>query len=151
MIGEDPHAGPIKIGYAKGEPFEGDWMRVLMNRLRDAQLGNHRRLMVVGLCSGTIEQERALHAVFRSHRLMNEWFARDGNVLSFVEQHAVNPIVNHTAAVRRGGPASERTSLDVERRIAKAWSKIARSRRGWSIPADASEAAGRSRRRDITT
>lgn len=93
-IAEDEHEGPVKIGYARGEPFIGDWKVPLLGRLRDAQLGNPRPLIVIALCSGRPQTERALHITFAKHRLFNEWFLREGKVLEFLDRFAILPIRN---------------------------------------------------------
>lgn len=125
VFAEDPDAGPVKIGYTKGHPFEGDWMQALMHRLRDAQLGNPRQLYVIALCGGTAAEERAVHALFRVDRIRNEWFERSAQVAAFVDAHRVDAIANRYTARTGVKPASERTDEYVLKAITSAWGRTA--------------------------
>jgi hypothetical protein len=120
--------GPVKLGYAKGEPWQGRWEHQLRHRLRDIQMGNPRELEVVALCSGTMQQEHALHALFSQYRARNEWFYRVGDVLDFVCAHSIESIRGSMIKTRKRGLAElvqdGASSARLKSIIGRAWSQI---------------------------
>ena len=97
------HDGPIKIGYA--------WR--ITDRLTSAQVGNYRRLYLIGaiyvveaepirrgrVCRRTRELEVTLHDRFASARIRGEWFMPTESLLEYVA--ALPPaVLADTKAVR---------------------------------------------------
>ncbi len=72
---QEDGGGPIKIGLA----------RRIYIRLGSLQVGNHRRLRLVGFLGGkTAYEEGRLHVQFRAHRVRGEWFVPAPEVLDFI-------------------------------------------------------------------
>lgn len=62
---EEESSNNIKIGISAMHP---------KTRLSGLQVGNPRKLALVGLTKGTVEDEAALHTRFVAHRIRGEWF-----------------------------------------------------------------------------
>lgn len=132
IIAEDPDVGPVKIGYASGVPFEGNWKRALQARMTDLQAGNWRPLFIIGLCDGTIVQERALHALFADLRIRGEWFRREGAVEQFLSENRISPVGFFSGVgldEKRPPKDASQLNLQIAKRIAKAFSEHGRLKR----------------------
>lgn len=66
----------VKIGKAN-KPKE---------RLRQLQTGNPTPLVLLGFVRGNIEYEQSLHAKFKSHNILSEWFDYAGELKEFIER-----------------------------------------------------------------
>lgn len=64
VIGEEG-GGPVKIGYTAYNPER---------RARELATGNAKKLVVLASGAGTIQTERAIHAIMQPFRLEGEWF-----------------------------------------------------------------------------
>jgi hypothetical protein len=69
--------GPIKIGTAKD----------VRSRLSGIQTSNYDALKVLGVMRGGSELEASLHRQFSHYRLRGEWFWRNNDILSYIEQN----------------------------------------------------------------
>lgn len=67
FIAEEKDHSRVKIGYSKD--FQG-----ANKRLAQLQIGNPRKLELVGVMNGTLTTEKAYHRIFDDHRLESEWF-----------------------------------------------------------------------------
>ena len=54
-------------------------------RLRSLQTSNFHRLEVLAQIAGTVEQERALHRLFKRDHRNGEWFTRTAEIEKFIE------------------------------------------------------------------
>lgn len=78
QMGED---GPVKIGRTEGDP---------LYRLGDLQTGSPYSLHLLGVIPVCFYyEETGLHRHFRHHAMRGEWFASGGDLIRFVEQHAM--------------------------------------------------------------
>jgi hypothetical protein len=64
-IRSDQPDSPIKIGWTGGDTKA---------RMRDLQIGNPHRLILLGTIDGSIRLERRLHCCFSKYRIGGEWF-----------------------------------------------------------------------------
>lgn len=67
--------GPVKIGFATN----------VMGRLSALQVSHHRKLVIVGLMAGSVQDEKALHKQFKQYRKEGEWFDYKGELKEFIE------------------------------------------------------------------
>ena len=106
--------GPIKIGTALRP----------MDRLRELQVGNPFKLVLLAVIEGHAVVERELHAQFAVHRLRGEWFAPVPELIKLIqasrpfhlieierEQRAPEP-----AAGKRSSPAAAPAAVGRSRR-----------------------------------
>lgn len=77
-------SGPVKIGWTsdRKRPTE---------RLIGLQAGNPRTLSLLGVVSGTLEDEAQLHAQFEHAHIRGEWFNPVPELLAYIAAHAVMP------------------------------------------------------------
>lgn len=87
---------PVKIGYAK-RPWD---------RLSSRQTGTHRDLTLLDQVPGTVEAEKALHAVLADHRVTREWFSCQEEIVHAFD--AIREAILDRAEVLR----AENVSLD---------------------------------------
>jgi hypothetical protein len=64
----------IKIGFASS----------VKNRIRALQTGHHKKLVVLRVEKGTMEDEAKFHERFAALRARGEWFRRDGELAKYV-------------------------------------------------------------------
>ena len=104
----------VKIGYVAGRD-RASALPMLRRRLNKLQVGNPRRLHVIGLTPGTRKDEKALHYRFQEHRVKRpsvcEWIHLHADVASWLETVRVEPIVCMQAVGigARGGSTEART------------------------------------------
>ena len=67
FIAEENDHSQVKIGYSKN-------LKGATKRLGQLQIGNPRKLELIGLINGTIGMERSYHRIFADYRLESEWF-----------------------------------------------------------------------------
>ena len=73
--------GAIKIGHAKGKT-----QAIL--RLSQVQIGNPRVIEYLGLVPGTMADEQALHATFKTDHIRGEWFRPSASLLAHIQTKA---------------------------------------------------------------
>ena len=66
----------VKIGFA-ADP---------KNRLRSLRTGNSRKIFILGVMDGGLNEEAALHLRFGSDRIRGEWFRLSHEIISFIEE-----------------------------------------------------------------
>jgi hypothetical protein len=71
--------GPIKIGYGIDPGY----------RLAQLQIGNHRRLEILGVVEDRDGLENRLHTRFWKSRLRGEWFERTPELVDYIAENAV--------------------------------------------------------------
>lgn len=69
--------GPIKIGFTK---------KLLEDRLKALQTGNHKKLHVLGSETGTKALEKERHGQFAFLKKRGEWFAPDSILIVHIEK-----------------------------------------------------------------
>jgi hypothetical protein len=107
----------IKIGYARDAKA----------RIRQLQVANPRRLLVLDIARGTKADEAALHRRLkaRGKHLTGEWFRLDGEsreVLSAYSDGSLYQAIEREEALRRAGEILEDMTKDI-RRLQKLVSK----------------------------
>lgn len=70
--------GYIKIGYA----------RDVSSRLRSLQTASRQALRVVASTSGTVSDEKALHAKFADAHVRGEWFRATSDLMAYINEVA---------------------------------------------------------------
>lgn len=78
---QEGQRGPIKIGFAGWSPRD---------RLTGLQVGNPRRLRLIGLVEGTGKTERDWHARFESLRIRGEWFRATPDLLRTIGEATID-------------------------------------------------------------
>ena len=68
--------GPIKIGYATGDPIA---------RLLHLQMGNPTRLYLRLKLNGSKREEAKLHSLFAANHIRGEWFRPSDELLTLVQ------------------------------------------------------------------
>jgi hypothetical protein len=71
-------SGPIKIGFVR---------KVVTQRLKELQVGNHEHLVLIGWKLGTVAEERELHHRFQHLWIRGEWFRPAPELLALVKKH----------------------------------------------------------------
>lgn len=72
----------IKIGFASN----------VKNRVASLQTGHHKKLAVLRVEKGTMEDEAKFHERFATLRARGEWFRREGELAEYV---GIEPITFH--------------------------------------------------------
>lgn len=80
---QEGRVGPIKIGCTRG---------LIWARLNSLQVGNPRRLQLIGVIRGVNKGvEKSWHNRFEDIRMMGEWFAPTRTLLAAIEAEAQMP------------------------------------------------------------
>lgn len=82
--------GPIKIGYSN-EPW---------GRLATLQTAHYEKLRLLGVTTGDVDSERALHKRFAPFRLEGEWFSFAQDIVDAIE-HSADVIEEAVEALSR--------------------------------------------------
>jgi hypothetical protein len=110
FIGEGP-GGHVKIGYCADPRGGFTHEDVARSRMASLQTGNPRRLVLLGFTtSGTMDDERALHAQFARSRLEGEWFSRTRDLELLIEAHALDAVVHALAPRAPSIPVAPRSA-----------------------------------------
>lgn len=54
------------------------------SRIKTLELQAGQKVKIIGIFPGTVEDEHALHAKFKQHRVMGEWFLNEGELQAFM-------------------------------------------------------------------
>ena len=80
----------IKIGFSNGN---------IKNRLSDLQVGNRRKLKLLGVMNGDKEDERALHKQFKKDCVSGEWYKKTPDILELIDNCEYGPNDNVPAKI----------------------------------------------------
>jgi len=72
------HDGPIKIGYVKNKG-------AVKQRLSTLQIGNPKKLCLIGYIHGYRKEESHLHSKFKAFNIRGEWFYSNSIINNFIK------------------------------------------------------------------
>lgn len=70
-------SGPVKIGYSKD-------ISGVTSRLSSLQVGNSKKLSIIGIITGDMKKEAELHKTFAAHKIRGEWFKSNSDLLAYI-------------------------------------------------------------------